>query len=861
MLSSFSLPSLPTSSRETQKAITHPVVEYKQQTNVRYLFLKLWDWRESKNNIANEQSGFRTGRSTIDYYSVFQHLAEKYTARLCGALNPDFIALKSHFDSILLDNEVLSRYVQFSQKIPSIGEPFLLELCHTPEIEPCQMGIMAIATHLEGLLWPPVPGHVAQPLLLLIQPLPPPSLSEPPQPSSAGPVNCQPSPLFATTIRQPGNTAVPSALPPPLPTTTASSLLPPLPPNTAGRLTASSPPSSMSSAVSRLIEHWEKNLHSTLSPVSQDGQNSANQHPTPPKEESRVGGKAGSPHSPESLKILTHSLPLTLRERPSPWTCAVKGGEEGPHHLERGSGIDTEFREVADFAKINTINHLQNFWVLGNCEEPEVKFDEQAVLHDVLPDTKQILEEKTWIVPLSTFLDYTFVKSYDIMIQYHHTKDMFEGILNQGKGVHTESHHNWQSCASYRATLLSGPFSLEYASPSHNFGQQTNLSDLLQQWLMGEVSKGTDMICNNEKQPSHSQEGVPTFLSFSEDRVPVMYQRLQESRKIHRMAYSNNGQEIPGMQEPRLHLGMSNYSSSTYQQDCFGIPEFKSSGKQKQKKQSENKSSLALKQIHLASNSRRVPFLICISAKCCDSCVELTSLKMKLPEDKAISSNSFIHITLKMSKATRREKERDSEKRSEERIDDKDLCFVHLSADSLIQALYKSPSIMPILHNLSKIIWKDSRMTSTGIFKISIRKKIKELEGNQTPLGMGSYDPKSYDILQAYHIKSHVILERKQLDLSSNMGPILFNVSKLDGPNIPLKEANCPSLWEQSRFLHVMHGFILNIFAEIITNKKTRRCLVTITVEIFVEYTYFANERSTFTSERPIQKPSLANKS
>lgn len=69
----------------------------------KHLFLKLWDWRESKNSIANEQSGFRTGRSTIDYYSVFQHLAEKYTARLCGALNPDFIALKSHFDSILLD--------------------------------------------------------------------------------------------------------------------------------------------------------------------------------------------------------------------------------------------------------------------------------------------------------------------------------------------------------------------------------------------------------------------------------------------------------------------------------------------------------------------------------------------------------------------------------------------------------------------------------------------------------------------------------------------------------------------------------------------------------------------------------------
>lgn len=26
---------------------------------------------------------------------------------------------------------------------------------------------------------------------------------------------------------------------------------------------------------------------------------------------------------------------------------------------------------------------------------------------------------------------------------------MFEGIPNQGKGVHSESHHNWQNCASY----------------------------------------------------------------------------------------------------------------------------------------------------------------------------------------------------------------------------------------------------------------------------------------------------------------------------------------------------------------------------------------------------------------------------
>lgn len=36
-----------------------------------------------------------------------------------------------------------------------------------------------------------------------------------------------------------------------------------------------------------------------------------------------------------------------------------------------------------------------------------------------------------------------------------------------------------------------------------------------------------------------------------------------------------------------------------------------------------------------------VCFQVYISAKCCDSCVEHMSLKMKLPEDKAISSNYF----------------------------------------------------------------------------------------------------------------------------------------------------------------------------------------------------------------------------
>ena len=66
----------------------------------RHLQWKLRDWMEQENIIAEEQAGFREGRSTIDQASILQHLIEKYASNGTASLYVAFIDFRAAFDSI-----------------------------------------------------------------------------------------------------------------------------------------------------------------------------------------------------------------------------------------------------------------------------------------------------------------------------------------------------------------------------------------------------------------------------------------------------------------------------------------------------------------------------------------------------------------------------------------------------------------------------------------------------------------------------------------------------------------------------------------------------------------------------------------
>ena len=66
----------------------------------RHLLGKLQDWLLDENILAEEQAGFRLGRSTIDQGLILHHLASKYSALKGGALYAAFIDFKSAFDLI-----------------------------------------------------------------------------------------------------------------------------------------------------------------------------------------------------------------------------------------------------------------------------------------------------------------------------------------------------------------------------------------------------------------------------------------------------------------------------------------------------------------------------------------------------------------------------------------------------------------------------------------------------------------------------------------------------------------------------------------------------------------------------------------
>uniref|UniRef100_A0A670J379 Reverse transcriptase domain-containing protein n=1 Tax=Podarcis muralis TaxID=64176 RepID=A0A670J379_PODMU len=65
-----------------------------------YLLNKLSKWMEDDNIIADEQAGFRPGRSTTDQILTLNHLAEKYAGKAPKVLHVAFIDLKQAFDRI-----------------------------------------------------------------------------------------------------------------------------------------------------------------------------------------------------------------------------------------------------------------------------------------------------------------------------------------------------------------------------------------------------------------------------------------------------------------------------------------------------------------------------------------------------------------------------------------------------------------------------------------------------------------------------------------------------------------------------------------------------------------------------------------
>lgn len=66
----------------------------------RFLLNKLTTWMESNNIIAEEQAGFRPGRSTTDQILILNHLATKYADNGLKALHVAFIDFKQAFDLI-----------------------------------------------------------------------------------------------------------------------------------------------------------------------------------------------------------------------------------------------------------------------------------------------------------------------------------------------------------------------------------------------------------------------------------------------------------------------------------------------------------------------------------------------------------------------------------------------------------------------------------------------------------------------------------------------------------------------------------------------------------------------------------------
>lgn len=66
----------------------------------RHLHRKLKDWLEQEGILAEEQAGFREGRTTIDQCFVLQHLIEKYISNKVTSLYAAYIDLKAAFDSI-----------------------------------------------------------------------------------------------------------------------------------------------------------------------------------------------------------------------------------------------------------------------------------------------------------------------------------------------------------------------------------------------------------------------------------------------------------------------------------------------------------------------------------------------------------------------------------------------------------------------------------------------------------------------------------------------------------------------------------------------------------------------------------------
>ena len=66
----------------------------------RHLQWKLEEWLRQENILADEQAGFREGRTTIDQCLVLQHLIEKYSSSKIASLYVAFIDFRAAFDSI-----------------------------------------------------------------------------------------------------------------------------------------------------------------------------------------------------------------------------------------------------------------------------------------------------------------------------------------------------------------------------------------------------------------------------------------------------------------------------------------------------------------------------------------------------------------------------------------------------------------------------------------------------------------------------------------------------------------------------------------------------------------------------------------
>lgn len=66
----------------------------------KHLYIKLTSWLETEAILAEEQAGFRQGRSTIDHCFTLAYFIDKYAKKSRGVLYAAFIDLKAAFDSI-----------------------------------------------------------------------------------------------------------------------------------------------------------------------------------------------------------------------------------------------------------------------------------------------------------------------------------------------------------------------------------------------------------------------------------------------------------------------------------------------------------------------------------------------------------------------------------------------------------------------------------------------------------------------------------------------------------------------------------------------------------------------------------------